>query len=616
MPQHDDSSKNRSSSRSHNNNVVLNPVVWCIIITETAERCAYYGFRAILVLWFTYGLHYTENQAVSLFAATTALAYASPLLGAILADGGLGRYRTILWFGCTYLVGLCLLTLAAYSVGADAVVVVVIGTESNDDNHTEKQHETERIDQPLVLARQLTFAGLLLICIGTGGIKPCVSAFGADQVALDDMGSPSRSGYSDVPFSDDVYESDPSRPSNSSNTNTIGHTTIEPTKEERIQAFFAFFYIGINLGALLAFLAIPMVRSHWGFGAAFFIPTAFMTFALLVFWSQRHSYKHSVPSSSLSKMFQACLILLYQRFRHCSVEGHMPSRRVVSAVSSHEHRFQHDDEGDDNDDDEDAQEKEKQQIFQDASHCLHILPIMLMLPMFWMLYDQQSSVWTFQASRMNLYGLEPEQINVLNTIEIILLVPLFDRVLYPWLKQTFGWKLMPLDRMKWGMCLASISFLASGLVEYNMQAQSQLNTVSVAWQIPQISILAIAEIFLNVTGLEFAYAQAPRTAQALILALYYFTTTLGDGFGAILYSSVFVTMNVAKAMMICAALMLVNTLVFSCVASLWKPFRANPDERQVTIYDDTQEAVGPVRKASGGKGSLELGRISQTGHIA
>jgi proton-dependent oligopeptide transporter, POT family len=614
MPQHDDSSKNSSSSsRSNNNNVVLNPVVWCIIITETAERCAYYGFRAILVLWFTYGLHYTENQAVSLFAATTALAYASPLLGAILADGGLGRYRTILWFGCTYLVGLCLLTLAAYSVGADAVVVVVTGTESNDDNHTEKQPETES-NQPLVLARQLTFAGLLLICIGTGGIKPCVSAFGADQVALDDRVSPSQSGYTDVPFSDDLDESDPGSPRNASNTNTIGHTTIEPTKEERIQAFFAFFYIGINLGALLAFLAIPMVRSHWGFGAAFFIPTVFMAFALLVFWSQRHSYKHSVPSSSLSKMFRACLILLCERFCHCSVEGHMPSRRVVSAVSSHEHSLQHDDdELDDND--EDAQKKEKRQIFQDASHCLHILPIMLMLPMFWMLYDQQSSVWTFQASRMNLYGLEPEQINVLNTIEIILLVPLFDRVLYPWLKRTFGWKLMPLDRMKWGMCLASVSFLASGLVEFNMQAQPQLNTVSVAWQIPQISILAIAEILLNVTGLEFAYAQAPRTAQALILALYYFTTTLGDGFGAILYSSVFVTMNVAKAMMICAALMLVNTLVFSCVANLWKPFRASPNGRKGTMNDETQGDVGPCRNASGGKVSLELGRISQTGHI-
>ena len=78
---------------------LLTPVIWCILLTETGERFAYYGFRAILVLYFTMELHYEENEAIALFAYTTALAYFSPLLGAFLADGQWGRYYTILIFG-------------------------------------------------------------------------------------------------------------------------------------------------------------------------------------------------------------------------------------------------------------------------------------------------------------------------------------------------------------------------------------------------------------------------------------------------------------------------------------------------------------------------------------
>jgi solute carrier family 15 oligopeptide transporter 1 len=36
------------------------------------------------------------------------------------------------------------------------------------------------------------------------------------------------------------------------------------------------------------------------------------------------------------------------------------------------------------------------------------------------------------------------------------------------------------------------------------------NTVSILWQIPQITIMAVAEIFFMVSGLEFAYSQVFR----------------------------------------------------------------------------------------------------------
>jgi len=80
----------------------LNPVVLSILVTETVERFAYYGFRAVLTLYFVQSLQYDEDSAIALYAYVTCLAYASPLIGATLADGPFGRYKTILWFGWTY----------------------------------------------------------------------------------------------------------------------------------------------------------------------------------------------------------------------------------------------------------------------------------------------------------------------------------------------------------------------------------------------------------------------------------------------------------------------------------------------------------------------------------
>src|SRR3569623_1812580 len=90
----------------------LTPTVCNILVVEAGERFSYFGFRAILVLYFTH-LQYTDRQAIAFFAYTSCLAYLSPVAGALLADGPLGRYTTILGFGILYVLGLVILTLGA-----------------------------------------------------------------------------------------------------------------------------------------------------------------------------------------------------------------------------------------------------------------------------------------------------------------------------------------------------------------------------------------------------------------------------------------------------------------------------------------------------------------------
>jgi len=227
---------------------------------------------------------------------------------------------------------------------------------------------------------------------------------------------------------------------------------------------------------------------------------------------------------------------------------------------------------------------------QDAEQILHLMPLMLFFPVFWMLYDQQGSVWFLQATRLNRHGLEPEQTGFLNPLEIMLFIPLFDQILYPWLEAK-GFNIQPLKRMEYGMFLGAIAFFASALLEYSIQ-QRPPNSISLAWQIPQITILTVAEILLNVTGLEFAYSQAPDSLQALILAVYLFMTGIGDGFGSILFATVFRELNSSVTMVTCAVCMLVNLALFSRVARCWRPYRAPNESNNLSHRENSEDLEG------------------------
>ncbi len=125
-----------------------------IIGNEVAERFSYYGMRAILPTFLvaqffnpshsaalTAGAEARANDFVHSFAA---LGYALPVLGALLADWVLGKYRVILWLSAFYCLGHALL--AAYT-------------------------------EDLAGFRM----GLIVIAIGMGGIKSSVTANLGDQ---------------------------------------------------------------------------------------------------------------------------------------------------------------------------------------------------------------------------------------------------------------------------------------------------------------------------------------------------------------------------------------------------------------------------------------------------
>ena len=52
--------------------------------------------------------------------------------------------------------------------------------------------------------------------------------------------------------------------------------------------------------------------------------------------------------------------------------------------------------------------------------------------------------------------------------------------------------------------------------------------MNIAWLIPQYIIITVAEVMVSVTGLEFAYAQAPKSMKAVIQSFWLLTTCFGN----------------------------------------------------------------------------------------
>lgn len=118
-----------------------------------------------------------------------------------------------------------------------------------------------------------------------------------------------------------------------------------------------------------------------------------------------------------------------------------------------------------------AESKYGTQLINDIKSVLRVLVLFLPLPVFWALFDQQGSRWTFQATRMTgelgTYTIKPDQLQVVNPLLILGFIPLFSYAVYPMLAKC-GIK-RPLQKLTTGGILAAIAFLISGFVELELQ---------------------------------------------------------------------------------------------------------------------------------------------------
>jgi POT family proton-dependent oligopeptide transporter len=168
---------------------------------------------------------------------------------------------------------------------------------------------------------------------------------------------------------------------------------------------------------------------------------------------------------------------------------------------------------------------------------LKILSVFLMVSVFWALFDQHASSWIRQASMMELPSIQlgnftfevlASHIQSLNPLMVMTLIPLNNFVIYPFVDR-YLCRVTPLRKMTLGMFITSLAFVAVALLQRWIDtAAAAGERVHVSWQFFPYLIMTQAEVMVSITGLEFAYTQAPKRMKSTIMGFWLLTVTLGN----------------------------------------------------------------------------------------
>ncbi len=535
-----------------------------IIGNEGCERFSFYGMKAILFvyltqLWGEAGLGaLAERKATDTVHTFNAGVYALPMVGALLADRFWGKYPTILWLSLVYCAGHACLALFDRDFSGFAW-------------------------------------GLVLIAVGAGGIKPCVSANVGDQFG--------RGNW------------------------------------YRVERVYQAFYFIINFGSMFSTLLIPTIKERFGFSAAFALPGVLMAIATLWFWLGRNVFVHVPPrpggvlglidvaSGALlfltiaAPMFGAGFAPAYAqlslagklsvsgvflvaglgvfawRQRRAPDDGFLAvllysvwarlTRRELAPLARTDSAR------------EGAPGSAGESTRAQASHgtaanlgafwapavrrfgreaaegppaVLRVISVFVLVSVFWALFDQHASSWVAQARdmdrRFELFGLSfellPEQIQAANPALVMMLVPWMAWAIYPGIEK-LGIRMTPLRRMTAGMFAASLSFAIVALAQQRIDSGER---VHVGVQLLAFLVLTLAEVMVSVTGLEFAYTQAPRRMKSLIMGFWMLTVSFGNILVALLAR--FEALPRAQFFWTFAGLMLGAAVLFGVRASFYR----------------------------------------------
>lgn len=546
------------------------PGVPYIIGNEACERFSYYGMKAILFVHLvglylaTQGLtedtaskaelKAADDQATQTSHLFNAAVYALPMIGALLADRLVGKYRVIFWVSIIYCMG----------------------------------HGVLAIGESTLMGM---YIGLALIAIGSGGIKPCVSANVGDQFGKANW--------------------------------------------FRVRTIFQIFYFSINFGSFFATLLMPLLMEWYGPAVAFGVPGVLMLLATIIFWMGRKEFVHIPPKpagqlgllDALSSIFLFLSVGHFFFSKELSLEDwwwvHVsltvgfltlglylfnyrqrlqpdngffavslyaltrwlrrgqsepqPAAPNVPTIDR-EGPLQH------NSFWAPAVERFGHKTTEGPVAVLKIISVFFLISIFWALFDQHGTTWTAQAREMDLtllnenwsiFGWEPisssttikaNQVGFINPMLVMMFIPLIN-AFYNFLERR-GIVLSPLRRITIGMFISALSFVAIAVIQHWIDNTGK-GQIHWTWQFIPYILLTIGEVLVSVTALEFAYSQAPARMKSTVMGFWALTIALGNVL--VVFLAGFEKLGAADKFWIFAGLMAIASVLFGIRARFYVP---------------------------------------------
>jgi POT family proton-dependent oligopeptide transporter len=278
---------------------------------------------------------------------------------------------------------------------------------------------------------------------------------------------------------------------------------FDKSNQHLLDKVYGWFYFSINSGSVLSTLLIPVIYHKYGAEWAFGIPSVLMSIATFIFWLGRKKYVKIPPTGIKKENFVS--ILWYALKKSFSNRN---GKTVWQTVA----------------------EKFSPESIDGVQAVLRVLMVFAFTPIFWALWDQNLSEWVLQAKKLNrdIFGINllPEQVQTFNPLFLISMIPVCTYLIFPFFKK-IGLEATPLRKIGAGLFLTGISFIIIALLQEKIDAGQ---TPSVWFQILAYFLLAVAEILVSVTCLEYAYTHSPASMKSTMSALYLLGIAVGNLF--------------------------------------------------------------------------------------
>ncbi|MCL7037981.1 hypothetical protein MKW94_016865 [Papaver nudicaule] len=485
-----------------------------IFANEICEKLAVVGFGANMISYLTQQLHMPITKAANTltnFGGTSSL---TPLLGAFISDAYVGRFWTITVASIIYQIGMIGLTLSA--------ILPQFRPPPCEKNQVCIEANSGQL--------AILYISLLLTAIGSGGIRPCVVAFGAEQ--FDER---------------------------------------DPEQKTKTWNFFNWYYFTMGLSILVAVTVVVYIQDNIGWGWGLGIPAGAMLLSIIVFVIGFPLYRNLNPSGSpFTRLLQVIVAAFRKRnLKMVSKDTVLYENEELDAAISTTGVLVHTKQLSFLDraaiaSEEDFETKTSTPNLWRLStvHRVEELKSVIRMGPIWAsgillitAYAQQNTFSLQQARTMdrhltNSFQIPPGSMSVFTIVTMLATITLYDRVLIKIARKFTGLDrgISFLHRMGIGFVISVLATFVAGFVEVKrknvarayglIDSKDTSIPLSVFWLVPQYALHGMAEAFMSIGHLEFFYDQAPESMKSTAAALFWTAISVGNYFSSLLVSLV------------------------------------------------------------------------------
>ncbi|KAK9182991.1 hypothetical protein WN944_026139 [Citrus x changshan-huyou] len=467
-----------------------------VVVYEVFERMAFHGISSNLVMYLTDKLHHGTVKSANNVTNWGGTIWVTPILGAGLAEGHLGRYWTFVIASFFYLMGMIVLTLSVSLAGLKPPPC--------------KDINSQDCRKASTLQLGAFFAALYTLAVGTGGTKPNILTIAADQ--FDDF---------------------------------------EPREKAHKLSFFNWWMFSIFFGTLLGNTALVYIQDDVGWGLGYGLPTLGLAISIVIFLVGTPFYRHKKPTGSPFTRMAKVIVATIRKWNvplpsdprelyELDLEAYAQKGKYKIGSTQNLRFFNK------------AAVKTGStnpwmlcsvtQV-EETKQMLAMIPILVAMFVPGTMVAQINTLFVKQGTTLDRaigssFKIPPASLTGFVTLSMLVCVVLYDRyfvrIMRRWTKNPRGITL--LQRMGIGLVIHIIIMVIASFTEryrlsvakdYGIVEKGQQVPLTIFFLVPQFVLMGTSDAFLEVAKIEFFYDQAPESMKSLGTS--YSMTTLGVG---------------------------------------------------------------------------------------